>query len=213
VIPSGSRSPYDPRVRTPGIEIERKYRLRSLPDARVLAANGAVPRVLEQVYLAGDPPGRRIRRIEKADGTIEHRLTRKERLRDFAFREEESVIDQARYEDLLAQADPARRRIRKTRHVVPHGDQVLEIDEFEVPEGLVLVEVELAHDDEPVELPDWLGDWVDVTGDPTFLNANLARSGSVVPDWEETAAEAAARSAADTREPGSSDPSLLDRGA
>jgi adenylate cyclase len=167
-----------------GIEIERKYRLLAAPDEDVLRAHGAVARQLEQVYLAGDPPGRRVRRTTYADSSIEYRLTRKERLRDFAFREEESVITSAEFEALLAQADPGRRRIRKTRHVVPHGAQQLEIDVFDEPVGLVLLEVELDSDDEPVELPEWLGTWVDVTGDPTYLNANLARSGAIIPSWE-----------------------------
>lgn len=167
-----------------GIEIERKYRLLAAPDASVLAEHGAVARRLEQTYLAGDPPGRRVRRSEQADGAVEYHLTRKERLRDFAFREEEAVIGADEYEALLAQADPSRRRIRKTRHVVPHGTQKLEIDVFEEPAGLVLLEVELAADDEPVELPAWVGEAVDVTGDPTYLNANLARSGSVIADWD-----------------------------
>jgi adenylate cyclase len=167
-----------------GIEIERKYRLRAAPDAAVLEEHAAVAHRLEQVYLAGDPPGRRVRRIEEDDGSVEYRLTRKERLRVFAFREEEGVIGADEFEALLAQADPSRRRIRKTRHVVAHGTQKLEIDVFDVPAGLVLLEVELASDDEPVELPDWVGEAVDVTGDPTYLNANLARSGSVVPDWD-----------------------------
>jgi CYTH domain-containing protein len=167
-----------------GIEIERKYRLRAAPDPVVLRDHGAVALRLEQVYLAGEPPGRRVRRIQESDGTVEHRLTRKERLRDFAFREEERVIDADEFEALLAQADPSCRWIRKIRHVVPHGTQKLEIDVFEVPAGLVLLEVELATDDEVVELPGWLDDWVDVTGDPAYLNANLARSGSVLPDWD-----------------------------
>jgi adenylate cyclase len=167
-----------------GIEIERKYRLAAAPEPGVLRGHGAVARRLEQVYLAGDPPGRRVRRIEDADGSVEYRLTRKERLREFAFHEEEAVITAAEFDALLAQADPGRRRIRKTRHVVPHGRQQLEIDVFEEPAGLVLVEVELDADDEVVQLPDWLGVWVDVTGDPTYLNATLARVGSVIPDWE-----------------------------
>lgn len=166
------------------IEIERKFRLGAAPDAAVLRGHGAVPRHIEQIYLAGDPPGRRVRRTVDEDGTVEHRLTRKERLRAFAFREEESVIDQMTFQALLAEADPGRRRIRKTRHVVPHGDQTLEIDVFEEPAGLVLVEVELRTDDEAVELPGWLGAAVDVTGDPTYLNANLARAGSIIPDWD-----------------------------
>lgn len=166
-----------------GIEIERKYRLRELPTADVLAAHGAVPRHLEQVYLAGEPAGRRIRRIEHADGRVEHRLTRKERLGDFAFREEEGVIEPAEFGRLLAEADPAHRPIRKTRWVAPHGDQVLEIDAFESPAGLVLLEVELHSDTEAVSLPAWVGEWRDVTGDPAYLNVNLARRDSVVPAW------------------------------
>jgi len=170
-----------------GVEIERKYRLRAAPSAEVLAQHGAVAKRLEQVYLAGDPPGRRVRRTVRENGSVEHRLTRKERLRDFAFREEESVIDEAAFEGYLREADPARRRIRKVRHVVPHGQQALEIDVFEDPPGLVLLEVELEQDDEEVALPDWLAEWVDVTGDPTYLNVNLARAGAIVPDWDAAA--------------------------
>ncbi len=168
---------------TTGIEIERKFRLRALPDAGVLAANGAVPRRLVQVYLGGEPFGRRVRRIERADGSVEHRLTRKERIHAYAFREEESVIEAAAYDALLAEADPAMTPVRKTRWVVPHGDQVLEIDDFEAPEGLVLLEVELRSDDEAVTLPDWLGEWREVTGDPAYLNVNLARRDGTVPPW------------------------------
>jgi adenylate cyclase len=166
-----------------GVEIERKFRLRAAPSAMTLAAHGAVPQRLEQVYLAEPPEGRRVRRIEHADGRVEHRLTRKERLRAFAFHEEEQRIDPARYEALLLRADPDRRPVRKVRHVVPHGVQVLEIDVFTWPPGLVLLEVELEHDDEPVEVPDWLGEWREVTEDPRYLNANLARAGAEIPPW------------------------------
>ncbi|MEI7744671.1 MAG: adenylate cyclase [Chloroflexota bacterium] len=166
-----------------GIEIERKFRLRALPAPEVLAEHGAVPRRLEQVYLAGDPPGRRIRRIEHADGTTEHRLTRKERLREHAWREDEAAIDAARFETLLAEADPGRRPVRKTRYVVPHGTQHLEIDAFESPAGLVLLEVELEEDDEAIDLPAWVGEWREVTRDPQYLNVNLALADTVLADW------------------------------
>lgn len=166
-----------------GVEIERKFRLRAAPSPIALAAHGAVPLLLEQVYLAAPPSGRRLRRIEHVDGRLEHRLTRKIQLRAFAFHEEEERVDPQRYEALLAQADPGRRPVRKTRHVVSHGSQTLEIDVFEVPPALVLVEVELRRDDEPVVLPDWLGEWREVTGDPAYLNANLARPGTEIPPW------------------------------
>ena len=166
-----------------GVEIERKFRLRAAPSAEVLERNGARTRRLEQVYLDGSPSGRRIRRITHDDGRVEHRLTRKERHRAVAFREDERAIDADTYADLLAEADPERRPVRKIRHVVPHGTQALEIDVFESPPGLVLLEVELRDDDEPIELPAWLGEWREVTDDPAYLNMNLARAGAVVPRW------------------------------
>ena len=165
-----------------GVEIERKFRLRRAPSQEVLERHGARIRRLQQVYLIGSP-SRRIRRITYDDGRVEHRLTRKERLRAFASREDERLIDAETYLDLLAEADPERRPVHKVRHVVPHGTHALEIDVFEAPAGLVLLEVELRDDDEPIELPDWLGEWREVTGDPAFQNLNLARTGAVVPRW------------------------------
>jgi CYTH domain-containing protein len=166
-----------------GVEIERKFRLRDVPTPAALAAHGAVARRLEQVYLSAPPIGRRLRRIEHADGSVEHRLTRKVKLRAYAFHEEEERIDAKRHAALLQEADPNRRPVRKTRHVVAHGSQVLEIDVFEAPSGLVLLEVELERDDVPVEGPAWLGPWREVTGDPAYFNANLARRGAPVPPW------------------------------
>jgi CYTH domain-containing protein len=68
--------------------------------------------------------------------------------------------------------------------VVAHGAQTLEIDVFEVPSGLVVVEVELASEDEPVELPPWLGEWREVTGDDRYLNVSLARRDAEVPPYD-----------------------------
>jgi adenylate cyclase len=67
-------------------------------------------------------------------------------------------------------------RIRKARYVVPHEAHTWEIDVFS-DRDLVLAEVELGALDETVVLPPWLAPFVekDVTGDPAFLNAVLAR--------------------------------------
>jgi CYTH domain-containing protein len=164
------------------IEIERKFRLRAAPSPEVLAAHGAEARRIEQVYLGGGRDAERIRRIETAAG-IGYRHTRKRRIGPYAFEEQEEAIDEAAWRAGLERADPARRPIRKTRHVVPHGDQLLEIDVFDDPPGLVVVEVELRHEDEPVDLPGWLGEWVEVTGDVRYFNAVLARLDAEVPPW------------------------------
>ena len=66
--------------------------------------------------------------------------------------------------------------IDKTRHMVPVGDHVWEVDEFHAPHfGLTVAEVELSgeHDD-PGPLPPWVG--AEVTGDPRYYNSMLAGS-------------------------------------
>jgi len=165
------------------LEIERKYRLAHPPSPDDLSVRGARSFRLEQVYLAEPPPGRRIRRIEAPDGAVSHRLTTKRHLRDLVREEVEIEIDAAEYQRLVAEADPGRHPIRKTRHVVAHGAQQLEIDVFEEPAGLVLVEVELASETESVELPEWLGKARDVSTDPRYANANLALRAAIVPRY------------------------------
>ena len=166
-----------------GIEIERKFRLRVAPDPDALAAHGAVAQRLEQVYLAGSPDAERIRRIETAGG-VSYRHSSKRRIGPYSSEEREEVIDEAAWIAGLRRADPASRVIRKTRHVVPHGEQRLEIDVFGQPPGLVVLEVELRDEDEPVDLPCWLGEWREVTGDDRYFNAALARLDAEVPPWD-----------------------------
>ena len=65
--------------------------------------------------------------------------------------------------------------IDKVRHEVPVGAHVWEVDVFAGDNApLVLAEVELAHADEPFEVPAWAG--ADVSDDPRYFNANLALS-------------------------------------
>ena len=53
----------------------------------------------------------------------------------------------------VAEADPARRAIRKVRHVFPFAGHVLELDVFAEPPGLVLLEVELEDASDVPALP------------------------------------------------------------
>ena len=174
---------------TEHLEIERKYRLRAAPSAVTLAAHGAVALRIEQTYLLDDidrPAGggnRRLRRTELPDGRVEHRLTEKRRVGPFSFHERETIVDAAEYARLLAEADPVRRTIRKVRHAVPFGDRTLEIDVFEEPADLVVLEIELGSVDEVVEPPAWLGERREVTGDPAYFNARLSRRDAAVPPW------------------------------
>jgi len=65
--------------------------------------------------------------------------------------------------------------IKKTRHRVPYGNHIFEVDVFEgALSGLVLAEVELQSSGESVDLPNWIGK--EVTGDKRFYNSQLAQS-------------------------------------
>ncbi|MEY3298174.1 MAG: hypothetical protein RLZZ597_1434 [Cyanobacteriota bacterium] len=65
--------------------------------------------------------------------------------------------------------------IEKTRYRIPIDDVVWEVDEFwGANAGLVMAEVELTTPDQPVALPDWVGE--EVTYDLRYSNSNLART-------------------------------------
>jgi adenylate cyclase len=64
--------------------------------------------------------------------------------------------------------------IEKTRYRIPVGKHTFEVDRFGgTNEGLIVAEVELASEDEAIELPDWIGR--EVTDDPRYYNSNLSR--------------------------------------
>src|SRR5664280_1604196 len=122
-----------------GQEIERKYLLSSVPSDRELAELGAQPHRIEQVYLrSADGWVRRVRKVEAA-GTTRYVATRKREIAGIVREEHEDELDAAAYDRLLAEGDPARRAIRKVRHVFPFGGHVMELDVFEVPPGLVVL--------------------------------------------------------------------------
>ena len=159
-----------------GLEIERKYLLASGPPAALLARLGARPILIEQVYLqtTETAPVRRVRR-SVSGGRAVHRYAEKRALGGIVREERETVIDSAEYRRLLKEADPARRPIRKTRHVFDFAGHTLELDVFEgALAGLALLEIELEDEDETAEIPPELGPVEDVSEDPRYLNWNLA---------------------------------------
>ena len=67
------------------------------------------------------------------------------------------------------------RVIEKRRHMLTVGGKLWSIDVFAGRHaGLVIAEIELGSEDEAFERPGWLG--TEVTGNPQFLNSNLATS-------------------------------------
>ncbi len=64
--------------------------------------------------------------------------------------------------------------IEKYRYLVKAGNHTYEIDEFLGDnQGLTIAEIELNHENETFEKPNWLGK--EVTGNPRYYNSNLSK--------------------------------------
>lgn len=86
--------------------------------------------------------------------------------------EKEIPAEEAR--ELIKLAEPG--VIDKTRYLVANTDGVhtWEVDEFYGGnEGLIMAEIELSDENEPFDIPDWLGE--EVTGRPEYYNSSLVK--------------------------------------
>ncbi len=147
------------------LEIERKF----LVDG-VYAHDAMVSTRITQGYLTATPERTvRIRRAgDRAFLTIKGPLNAAGTTRS----EWEYEIPMVDAEEMLLLC--ASGLIDKTRHTIPYGDHLFEVDHFHgANEGLVLAEVELDDESEVFRAPPWLGR--EVTGDPRYHNALLAQ--------------------------------------
>lgn len=64
--------------------------------------------------------------------------------------------------------------IEKIRYNIPYGNHIFEVDEFfGENEGLIVAEVELQHENETFQKPDWLSE--EVTGQTNYYNSQLSK--------------------------------------
>jgi adenylate cyclase len=89
--------------------------------------------------------------------------------------------DEFEYDVPLADAEALLDRLcerpilEKTRYAIPYAGLEWEVDVFEGENrGLVVAEVELTREDQPLTLPPWVSK--EVTDDPRYYNANLVRT-------------------------------------
>ncbi|HEY5792421.1 MAG TPA: hypothetical protein VIS74_03925 [Chthoniobacterales bacterium] len=146
-------------------EIERRFLIPAPPANLDLHPS----RLVEQGYLASGETTVRLRR----DGESAFVLTVKRGV--FPNTEErEALLTAAQFETLWPLT--AGRRIRKTRHAIPHGPHTIELDFFHgIHEGLRIAEVEFSDTAscETFVPPDWFGQ--EITGRREYSNAALAR--------------------------------------
>ncbi|MGA8217593.1 MAG: CYTH domain-containing protein [Solirubrobacterales bacterium] len=149
------------------MEVERKFLVPAPPD---LAGTDADE--IHQGYLAvGADDEVRVRR--KGDRLL---LTAK-RGAGLSREEAEVELDRASFDELWPLTEG--RRLRKRRHVLPHGSLRIEVDVYMGDlEGLVVAEIEFSSEEgaKAFDPPEWLGE--EVTGDHRYLNETLATAGA-----------------------------------
>jgi adenylate cyclase len=146
-------------------EIERKFLIRKLPDGLTSYPSSDI----SQGYLVSLDDGLQVRLRKSGE---RHSLTYKRGMGNVREEREVELTDEQ-----FAALWPATegKRLLKTRHEIPFGDRVVEIDVYHGRhESLVVAEVEFDTEEAAgnFEPPDWLGD--DVTGDPRYSNQLLA---------------------------------------
>jgi CYTH domain-containing protein len=154
-----------------GTEIERKFLLDAVPDLSRPPLAGARRLAFEQTYLSGSE---RVRLVREEGEAERYFHTSKRTVSALTREEDEREIGRDEYHSLLERRDPERGTIRKTRYAFPYGGHVFELDVFERPPSLVLLEVELPSEDAVVDLPPFAG-LREVSGDERYSNAEIAR--------------------------------------
>jgi adenylate cyclase len=140
------------------LEIERKYLVINENWKSAVAAET----VLKQGYLAAQPDLTVRVRIDGAQA----QLTIKSATSGISRSEYEYAIPQQDAEEILANLVTGS-VIDKTRYKVHCGEHMWDLDLFHGEnEGL-------QSEDEPFEMPDWVGE--EVSDDPRYYNANLVR--------------------------------------
>ena len=157
-----------------GLEIERKFLIARPDGEALLRLTGADYTDIIQTYLLCEPGmTERVRKRGK-NGRFIYTHTIKRRLSRFTHTEDETEIDEAAYEALIARADPTRVVIRKRRYTLPRDGHVFEIDVYPFWNKQAVMEVELASEDESVSLPGEIRVLREVSGDRAYSNAGLA---------------------------------------
>ena len=177
---AGRASPFFVRVRAIadeisrlarlGTEIERKYLLSALPE-KVLAADSVE---IRQGYLPGEHLVERIRCTGKVRSR--QRWTRTVKTGEGLKRIEIEDDTNATVGEALWRLTRGR-RIHKRRYTIREDDGAIwEVDEF-LDRPLILAEIELASEEDRPKPPEWLRRVLerDVTGEPEFANASLAK--------------------------------------
>ena len=87
----------------------------------------------------------------------------------------EEPLTREEYSDLLLEADPAKRPLRKTRYGITYDGRYFEVDLVPFWSDKALLNLELRTEDEEISFPPELTLLRDVTGDANYRNKALVQ--------------------------------------
>lgn len=164
------------------LEIERKFLLKNtdIPDA------DSKVRILQDYLIPEDPnvSSERVRMmLESCDrndwdlalsNVIGYFHTVKTHIGKGICEEIENEIDVNHYYELIRRRDPKSTCISKQRNIYHYNGHKFEVDRFNWPKRLLMVEVELSDINEEIDFPEWMIIDREVTDDPAYSNHNIA---------------------------------------
>lgn len=157
------------------LEIERKY-LIVYPDLNYLESLDTCEKVeILQTYLINEE-GIRIRlRKRGGNGAYIFFKTQKKRISKLSNIEIEERLSKDQYKDLMDKEYVDRCQLSKQRYCLVYKNQYFEIDIYPFCKDKALMEIELASEDESVQLPDFIKVIKEVTGDKQYSNYTIAK--------------------------------------
>ncbi len=157
------------------LEIERKF-LIGYPDLKWLESQPNCRKVeIIQTYLKSETDEEVRVRQRGENGHYTYYQTSKRTISGMKRVEVESRLAQEEYLRLLMKADTTKRQIRKTRYCLLYENQYFEIDVYPFWIDKAIAEIELSDEAEPVVFPKELKVIREVTDDPAYKNAALAK--------------------------------------
>ncbi len=156
-------------------EIERKF-LIEYPDIAWLEKLPNCKRVeIIQTYLTA-PEGEESRVRQRGfNGHYVYFHTSKRKISDLKRVEVERRLSKDEYLNLLMDADPNCRPIRKTRYCLTYENQYFEIDVYPFWQDKAIVEIEMENEDTEIRFPAQIKVLREVTEDDAFKNSSMAK--------------------------------------
>lgn len=155
-------------------EIERRF-LTRLPQADYLAANTKMTEIVQTYLLSEKGETNRVRK-RGAGGVYEYTHTIKRRISGIRRIEEEQLIGESEYKELLKSSDPQRCTIEKKRWCLDYMEQTFEIDIFPFWSDRAIMELELRDEQQEIIFPPQIEIIKEITDDGRYTNAALAKA-------------------------------------